>query len=162
VPEAPSGMRRLHEPRGHLVVVDFGKYRPQLQSGFETERHAYSHQMLVRQRYLQTNYAGHSNRVGVQGFSFWLLRCVTGEDIVAIFRRLVAGEAGLVQRLVARLAVLKVNEPQPPVAAYFFESLTMNCIFTGTRSRTIECRGMGHQGPCCCLPTEREPNESRQ
>jgi hypothetical protein len=36
-----------------------------------------------------------------------------------------------VQRLVARLSILKVSEPQPPVAAYFFESLTMNCTFTG-------------------------------
>src|SRR5580698_5750796 len=38
-------------------------------------------------------------------------RRVAGEDIVAIFRRRVAGEAGLVQRLVARLSVLKVSEP---------------------------------------------------
>src|SRR5712692_2020075 len=38
-------------------------------------------------------------------------RCVTGEDIVAIFRRRVAGEAGLVQRPVARLSARKVSEP---------------------------------------------------
>ena len=40
-----------------------------------------------------------------------LLRCVMGEPIVAIFRRRVAGEADLVQRLVARLSVRKVSEP---------------------------------------------------
>ena len=34
-----------------------------------------------------------------------------GEDIVVIFHRRVAREAGLVQRLVARLSVLKVSEP---------------------------------------------------
>jgi hypothetical protein len=34
-----------------------------------------------------------------------------GEDIIVIFRRDVAGEAGLVERLVARLSVLKVSEP---------------------------------------------------
>ena len=33
-----------------------------------------------------------------------------GEDIVAIFRRGVAGEAGLMQGFVARLSVLKVGE----------------------------------------------------
>ncbi len=56
-----------------------------------------------------------------------------GKDIVVIFRRRVTREAGLVQRLVARLSVLKVGEspaksanPQPAVAAYFFESFTMN------------------------------------
>src|SRR5271170_3379621 len=38
-------------------------------------------------------------------------RCVMGEDIVAIFRRRVAREAGLVQCLVARLSVLEVSEP---------------------------------------------------
>src|SRR5271165_3695113 len=37
-------------------------------------------------------------------------RGVMGEDVVAIFRRGVAGEAGLVQGLVARLSVLKVSE----------------------------------------------------
>src|SRR5271165_581143 len=37
-------------------------------------------------------------------------RCVTGEDIVAILHRRVAGEAGLVQRLVARLSAFKVSE----------------------------------------------------
>ena len=37
-------------------------------------------------------------------------RRVTGEDIVAILSRLVAGEAGLVQRLVARFAVREVGE----------------------------------------------------
>jgi hypothetical protein len=36
------------------------------------------------------------------------------------------GEAGPVQRLVAWLSALKSANPQPPVAAYFFESLTMN------------------------------------
>jgi hypothetical protein len=53
-----------------------------------------------------------------------------GVDQVVIFGRLVAGEAGLVQRLAARFAVRKVSEPQPPVAAYFIESLTLNRIFT--------------------------------
>src|SRR5580658_1194395 len=37
-------------------------------------------------------------------------RCVVGEDIVAVFRGRVTGEAGFVQRLVARLSVLKVSE----------------------------------------------------
>jgi len=45
-----------------------------------------------------------------QRLGFSELGCVTGEDIVAIFRRRVAGEAGLVQRLVSRLPVLKVSE----------------------------------------------------
>ena len=39
------------------------------------------------------------------------LRCVMGEDKVAISGRFVAGEAGFVQRFVARLAILKVTEP---------------------------------------------------
>jgi hypothetical protein len=41
------------------------------------------------------------------------LRCgrVVSEDKVAIFRGRVAGETGFVQRLVARLSVLKVSEP---------------------------------------------------
>jgi len=42
----------------------------------------------------------------------------------------VAGEARLVQRLVAGFAVPEVGEPQPSVAAYFFESLTMNWTFS--------------------------------
>jgi hypothetical protein len=37
-------------------------------------------------------------------------RRVTGEDEVAIFGRLVAGEASFVQRLVARFAVLEVGK----------------------------------------------------
>jgi hypothetical protein len=48
------------------------------------------------------------------------------ENEAMSFGRLVAGEAGFVQCLVARLSVLKVTEPPPPVAAYFFESSTMN------------------------------------
>ena len=65
-----------------------------------------------------------ARRRQLSGFS--VLRCVTGEDKVACFGRLVAGKAGLVQRLVARLSVLKVSESPAAVAAYFFESLTMN------------------------------------
>jgi hypothetical protein len=42
------------------------------------------------------------------------LRCVMGEDKVAGFGRFVAGKAGFVQRLVARLAVLKVTESPAP------------------------------------------------
>jgi hypothetical protein len=42
--------------------------------------------------------------------SFFVSRCVMGEDIVAIFRGDVAGESGLVQRFVARLSVFKVSE----------------------------------------------------
>jgi hypothetical protein len=49
-----------------------------------------------------------------------------GEDIIAIFRWRVARKAGLVQRLVSRLSPFKSANPQPPVDAYFFESLTMN------------------------------------
>ena len=53
-------------------------------------------------------------------------RCVVSENVVVSFGRHVASEAGLMQRLVARLSVLEVTNPQPPVAAYFFESLTIN------------------------------------
>ena len=35
---------------------------------------------------------------------------VIGEDVVAIFRRCMAGKAGFVERLVAGLSVLKVSE----------------------------------------------------
>ena len=52
-------------------------------------------------------------------------RCVTGEDIVAIFRRRVAGEAGLVQRLVARLSARKVSEPPAACRGVLSSSLTM-------------------------------------
>ena len=37
-------------------------------------------------------------------------RRIASEDVVAIFRRLVAGEASFVQRLVARFAVLEVGK----------------------------------------------------
>ena len=37
-------------------------------------------------------------------------RCVVSENVVAILRRLMAGEAFFVQRLVARLAVREVGE----------------------------------------------------
>jgi hypothetical protein len=37
-------------------------------------------------------------------------RCVVRENVVAIFGRLVAGEAGVVQRLVARFAILEVGK----------------------------------------------------
>src|SRR5690348_12217959 len=37
-------------------------------------------------------------------------RCVTGEDKVASFALIVAREAGIHQRLIARLAVLEVSE----------------------------------------------------
>jgi hypothetical protein len=49
-----------------------------------------------------------------------------GKDKVAIFGKLVAGEAGFVHASSAGLPSLKSANPQPPVAAYFFESLTMN------------------------------------
>src|SRR5271165_2070753 len=39
-------------------------------------------------------------------------RCVTGKDKVLSFRRLVAGEAGLVLRLIGRFTVSKI--PKPP------------------------------------------------
>jgi len=57
-----------------------------------------------------------------------ILRCVTGEDEVAGFDRLVARETCFVHRFVGRFAVVFVVEqtPQPPVAAYFLESLTIN------------------------------------
>jgi hypothetical protein len=48
------------------------------------------------------------------------------EDNVASFDMFVAGEAGFVHRLVGRFAVFELTEPQPPVAAYFLESLTIN------------------------------------
>jgi len=53
-------------------------------------------------------------------------RCVVSKNVVAIFHRQMAGEASLVQRIVARFAVREVGVPQPPDAAYFFESFTMN------------------------------------
>jgi len=54
------------------------------------------------------------------------LGCVTREDKIAGSHR-VAGRAGFQQRLIAKLAIgTEVPEPHPPVAAYFFESLTMN------------------------------------
>jgi hypothetical protein len=45
---------------------------------------------------------------------------------ILILRRLVAGEARFMARLIAGSAVREVGESQPPVAAYFVESLTMN------------------------------------
>ena len=54
----------------------------------------------------EARHLGHATRPAVAA-----LRCVTGEDIIAIFRRRVAGEAGIVQRLAARFAVGKVSEP---------------------------------------------------
>src|SRR5262249_18448764 len=47
-------------------------------------------------------------------------RRVTREDEVAIFGRLVAGEAGLVQGLVARLPVLKSGESPAATRAVLF------------------------------------------
>ena len=58
--------------------------------------------------------------------SILVSRCVMGEDKVANFGRLVAGKAGFVHSLVVRFAVGELSEPQPPVEAYFLESLTMN------------------------------------
>ena len=52
--------------------------------------------------------------------SFSALRRVTGEDEVASFGRLVAGEAGLVLCLIGRFAVLiKLGEP-PAARRYVF------------------------------------------
>jgi hypothetical protein len=48
---------------------------------------------------------------------FTKLGCVARKDVIAIFRGYVAREAGFVQRLVARLPVLEVSEPEPPVSA---------------------------------------------
>ncbi len=53
-------------------------------------------------------------------------RRVTGEDVVAIFGRLVTGKQALCTASLAGLPSLKSAKPQPPVAAYFFESFTMN------------------------------------
>jgi hypothetical protein len=64
-------------------------------------------------------------QVCVQQFRLSVLRCVEGEDKVASFDRLVAGKTGFVQRLVGRFAVIELREPAA-VAAYFFESLTIN------------------------------------
>src|SRR6516225_615462 len=41
---------------------------------------------------------------------WWFLLCVTGEDKIARFDLIVAGEAGLHERLVARFAVLEVSK----------------------------------------------------
>ena len=65
-------------------------------------------------------------RMQAASYELKVSTCVTGEDVVAIFSGLVAGKAGLVQRLAAGLPFVKSAKPQPPVAAYFFESLTMN------------------------------------
>ena len=54
-----------------------------------------------------------------------------GEHIVGSFDWHVAGEAFFVQGLVASFAVPKSPNPQPAVAAYFFESLTRTWMFTG-------------------------------
>ena len=63
----------------------------------------------------------HATRPAVAG-----LRCVTGEDIIAIFRQRVAGGAGIVQRLAARFAIGKVSEPPAARRSVFLESLTMS------------------------------------
>jgi hypothetical protein len=47
------------------------------------------------------------------------------DDVMPLYVGLVAGEACSVLRLVGRFAVDETAEAQPPVAAYFFESLTM-------------------------------------
>jgi hypothetical protein len=53
-------------------------------------------------------------------------RCKSRKDEVVVFHvSLMAAEARFVLRLVLRFAVDKSAEAQPPVAAYFFESLTM-------------------------------------
>lgn len=51
------------------------------------------------------------NHAEIAATPYSISRCVRGEDVVVIFRRYVAGEAGLVQRLVARLSVLEISEP---------------------------------------------------
>jgi hypothetical protein len=48
------------------------------------------------------------------------------EDKVTSFDRFVAGKAGFEQRRVGRFAVFELSKPQPPVVAYFFDSLTIN------------------------------------
>ena len=52
--------------------------------------------------------------------------CVTGEDKVARFDLIVAGEAGFHERLVAGFAVLEVSETPTALATYFVASLTIN------------------------------------
>ena len=52
--------------------------------------------------------------------------CVVSENVVVIFRRRVAGEALCVSASSPGLPFVKSANPQPPDAADFFESLTMN------------------------------------
>ena len=47
----------------------------------------------------------------VASYEFGVSTCVTGEDVVAIFSGLVAGEAGSVHRLAGGFAVLEISEP---------------------------------------------------
>ena len=55
-----------------------------------------------------------------------MLGGIAGEHVIAILGRHVAGIAGLVLGLIRAVAiVIELGVAQPPVAAYFFESLTM-------------------------------------
>jgi hypothetical protein len=47
------------------------------------------------------------------------------DEVVPFRAGLMAGKACFVLRLVHGFAADEPDEPQPPVAAYFFESLTM-------------------------------------
>ena len=47
-------------------------------------------------------------------------RCVVSENVVLSFGRLVTGEAGFVQCLVARFSILEVSEPPPARRGVFF------------------------------------------
>jgi hypothetical protein len=66
-----------------------------------------------------------SSRVRFSLSERWLPLGVTSEDKVPRFDLIMAGETGFHEHLVVRrFAVLEVSKPQPPVEAYFFESLT--------------------------------------
>src|SRR5580658_2085750 len=58
------------------------------------------------------------------------LRCVTGEDVARSFAGKWQGKQASCSALSPGFLSVKSANPQPPVAAYFFESLTMNCTFT--------------------------------
>jgi hypothetical protein len=53
------------------------------------------------------------------------------EEKIMLFRGLMTGKARLVQRLVGGLPSVNWANPQPPLMAYLFESLTMNSRFVG-------------------------------
>ncbi len=77
--------------------------------------------------YLIDEQPGRSDAPGHRFMARWILRCVVREDVVVSFRtRVSGGKAGLALRFVDEYAPTKRPKPQPPVAAYFFESLTMS------------------------------------